>query len=105
MAVKVRVYVDFDQVGEGAGTVLGGGQSQANNPGFGQASGPGSVGIAQTLRMQAGEQVLGTSGALTLAQIQTAMVAIANDLAGASGTPQITAAILAQINAWNTGSP
>lgn len=103
-AVKVRVYIDVDFLGAGQGpSGLGAGFS--NNPGFGQAGNPGLAGGAQTRRYQAGEMVLGSGGSITLAQIQTALVAIANDFAGASGTPQITAAELAIINGWNTGQP
>lgn len=102
--VRIRVYADFDYVGAGIGPA-GLGQSQANNPGQGQGLNPQIVGNAQTMRQQVGEEVLGAGGAITLAQIQTALVAIANDLAGASGTPIITPAILAQINAWSTGGP
>lgn len=103
-AVKVRVYVDLDMVAGGVGATATG-VNQANNPGFGQAATPGIVGMGQTLHLQAAEQVLGAGGSITLAEIQAALVAIANDLAGASGTPIITAAILAQINGWATGSP
>jgi hypothetical protein len=35
----------------------------------------------------------------------TALQTIASDFAAASGTVLITADLLAQINAWNTGSP
>lgn len=104
MATKLRVQVFFENVGEGVGG-SGMGQAQSQNPGFGQGAGPGTVGSGQQLYMQAAEQIVGTDGSLTLAQIQTALVAIANDLAGASGTPLITAAILAQINGWATGNP
>lgn len=103
-AVKVRVYVDFDSFAAGAGpSGLGAGFS--NNPGFGQAGNLGASGASQTRRYQAAEVVLGSGGAITLAQIQAALVAIANDIAGASGTPIITAAELAIINGWNTGQP
>jgi hypothetical protein len=104
MAVKIRVSINLDQIGEGMGSSAVG-QSQARNPGMGQGLGPGTVGSGQTMELLVGEQVLGTDGALTLANIQTALTNIANDFAGASGTPIITAALLAQINAWNSGSP
>jgi hypothetical protein len=37
--------------------------------------------------------------------INTALTAAVATLAGASGTPLITPTLLAQINAWNSGSP
>lgn len=104
MATKCRVYVDFDYIGEGmGGSAMG--QSQSNNPGVGQGLTPATVGSAQTMRFQVSEQVLGTDGSLTLAQISTMLTQIAADIAGASGTPIITPAILATINGWNTGNP
>ncbi len=102
--VKVRVYVDVDSFGAGAGpSGLGAGFS--NNPGFGQAGNPGAAGASQTRRYQAAEVVLGSGGAITLAEIDAAIKAAADDIAGASGTPIITAAELAIINGWNTGNP
>ena len=106
MAVRIRVQLFVDQVGEGVSSVLMG-QSQSMNPGAGPlgAAGPMTVGNAQTLYLQDAESVPGTDGALTVANFNTALVAAANSFAGASGTPLITAALLAQINAWNTGNP
>lgn len=103
-AVKLRVYLDVDAVAVGGGTVMVGGL-YANDPGQGQGLQPSAAGNAQTKRLQVGETVLGYSGNITLAEIQTALVAVANDFAGASGTPQITADVLAQINGWATGNP
>lgn len=103
-AVKLRVYVDIDAMAVGGGTVMVGGL-YANDPGQGQGLAPSAAGNAQTMRRQVGETVLGYSGNVTLAEIQTALVAIANDLAGATGTPIITTADLAQINGWATGNP
>ena len=60
---------------------------------------------SQMLYFQDAEPVPGTNGAITLANILTALQAAAATLAGASGTPLITAAALAQINAWNSGLP
>ncbi len=80
-------------------------QNQSNNPGQGQSQVPILMPLAQMVYLQDAEQVYGTAGAITLAQIRTAIVAMADTIAGASGTPLITPAILAQINAWNTGSP
>lgn len=101
-AIKAKVFIDFDFIGAGSGPALMG-QSQANNPGFGQALGAGTVGAAQTMRLQVAEAVIPGGASPTLAQIQTALVAIANDMAGATGTPLITPAVLAQIDAWSTG--
>jgi len=103
-AVKVRVYADFDFVGAGMGTSMLGGLN-ANDPAQGQTGQPITAGMAQTLRLQVGEQVLGNGGSITLAELLTALDAIATDFAGASGTPLITASVLAQINGWATGNP
>lgn len=103
-ATKMRVYVDFDAMAVGGGTVMLGGL-YANDPGQTQNGYPSAAGNAQTLRLQVGETIVGYSGNVTLAEIQTALVAIANDLAGATGTPIITAATLATINGWATGGP
>ncbi len=102
--VRIEVEVRIMQVGAGTGTTLMG-QNQSNNPGIGQLAGPGSLGNAQMLFMNDAEMVPGTAGAISLANINTALVAIADDLAGSSGTPLIDTDILAQINAWQTGSP
>jgi hypothetical protein len=104
MAYRVRCYIDIDWVGDGGGTVLGGGISQANNPGFTGADGSGSVGVAQTRRYQTSEQIPG-GDAPTLANILTALQSCASDFAAASGTVKITAAELALIQAWATGGP
>ena len=103
-AVRLRVYVDLDFVGAGTGIVLLD-QGQANMPGYGQGPSSGAAGLAQTMRKQAGEVVLGNGGAITLAEIDTALKAAADDIAGATGTPFISAADLATINGWATGNP
>jgi len=92
------------QVGAGTGTVLMG-QNQGNNPGVGPLAGPGSLGNAQMLFMNDAALVPGTDGSVTLANFLTALQTVASDFAAATGTPLITPAILAQINAWSTGSP
>jgi hypothetical protein len=102
--VRIEVEVRIMQVGAGTGTVLMG-QSQANNPGVGQLAAPGSLGNAQMIFFNDAEMVPGTAGAITLANINTAMVAAADALSGSTGTPIITADLLAQINAWQTGGP
>ena len=106
MAVRVSIQLFVQNVGEGTGSAMMG-QSQSNNPGMGPlgAAGPGTVGSGQVKYLQDAEVVPGTDGALTLANFNTALVAAANSFAGASGTPLITAAILAEINGWNSGNP
>lgn len=100
---RIRVYADIDWVPAGAGGAALG-QSQSQDPGYGQAANPGAVGVAQTRRYQAAESVPG-GNAPTLANILTALQSIATDLAGATGTPIITAAELAIIQGWASGNP
>lgn len=102
---RIRVYVDIDSIGPGMGpSGLGG--LNANDPASGQSAGPTMAGNAQTLRIQDSTAVVpGTPGSYTVANFNTALSTIVTDIAGASGTPLITAAILAQINGWNSGSP
>ncbi|HXI47149.1 MAG TPA: hypothetical protein VNH39_01075 [Steroidobacteraceae bacterium] len=103
--VRIEVEVRIMQVGAGTGTVLMG-QPQANNPGVGPLpQGNGSLGNGQMLFMNDATMVPGTAGAITEANLLTALQTIASDFAAATGTPLITADILAQINAWQTGSP
>ncbi len=80
-------------------------QNQSNNPGQGQSQLSIMMPIDQFMYFQDAEAVPGTAGAITLANINTALTAAVATLAGASGTPLITPTLLAQINAWNTGSP
>ena len=103
-AVKIRVYIDFDAVGAGMGSVMLGGLN-ANDPTQGQLASPITAGNAQTLRKQVSEQILGTGGSITLAEIAAALVVVSTDIAGATGTPIISTADLAQINGWATGNP
>ncbi len=102
--VIVMVEVRFAQV-QGGMTAVQVQQNQSNNPGQGQDQLPIIMPESQMLYFQDAEPVPGTNGAITLANILTALQAAAATLAGASGTPLITAANLAQINAWNSGSP
>jgi len=83
------------------------GQEISNSPGMGTASPPLPImlPLAQFMYFQDAEPIPGTDGAITLANINTALTAAVLTLAGATGTPKITAALLAQINAWSTGSP
>ena len=100
--VRCRIYLDIDSVAGGTGTVLLA-QFQAEMPGYGQAQGPGAGGVKQTLRLDDAVQVPGTPGSLTVANFNTALTAAVADFAGATGTPLITPAVLAQINGWFTG--
>jgi hypothetical protein len=104
MALRVRVYVDVDFVGPGTGSALVGGLN-ANDPAYGQSLLAGDTAVAQTIRFQTSQQVPGAAGSTTLANLLTALNNAASTIAGSSGTPIINAATLAQINAWNTGSP
>lgn len=104
MPLRVRVTVDVDYVGRGTGTGLMGGLN-ANDPAFGQLLTAGETAVAQTIRFQTSQQVPGTAGSQTLANILTALTNASNTVAGATGTPIIDAPTLAQINAWNSGSP
>ena len=103
-AVKIRLYADFDAVAPGGGSVMMGGLN-ANDPGQGQSLYPIAAGNAQTMRLQVAELILGYNGSITLAEIDTALKQLADDLAGSTGTPIITAATLATINGWATGNP
>lgn len=102
MPLQVRVYVDICSVPAGVGA-SGVGQSQANSPGSGQTAIGGTVPNAQTLRLQDVQAVVGADGSYTVAELLTALQAVASDIAGATGTPLVTAAVLAQINGWSTG--
>jgi hypothetical protein len=93
---RLNVTVDFLWVPAGVGG-SGLGQLQANIPGMGGTSIPGTFGNAQTLRLIVGEQVPG-GNAPTQANFNTAMTAAGTDIA-----TLMTAAILAQIQAWSTG--
>lgn len=100
--VSVRVRVEAVAAGGGVGT-LGG--LNADDPSYGQNLYPGAAPIAQTMYFQDAEQIPGTPGSITLANINTALVAAADALAGATGTPIINSTILAEINSWASGSP
>jgi hypothetical protein len=102
--LRVRVYVDVDYVGRGVGTGLTGGLN-ANDPAYGQGLTAGETAVAQTKRFQTSQQVPGTAGSVTLANILTALNNAANNIAGATGTPIIDATTLAEINGWQTGNP
>lgn len=106
MAIKLRLSgrVRIEAVGAGTGpSGLGG--LNADDPSYGQSESPGAAPIAQTMYFQDSEVIPGTDGAVTLANIKTALDNMATALAGATGTPKITTTDLAEINAWFTGSP
>jgi hypothetical protein len=103
-ATKVKVYLEFAAMACGGGTTMLGGM-YANDPAQGQNGYPIAADNAQSLYKQVAEVPLGFNGSLTLAEIQTALVQVANDIAGATGTPLISAADLATINGWATGNP
>lgn len=93
-AYRIRFYVDFDFVGQGVGGA-GVFNAAANNPGLG------TVGSAQTLRLQQMEPVLAAIPAVpTSTEFKTALTQGATDL----GT-QITAAVLATLQGWASGQP
>jgi hypothetical protein len=102
--VRIEVELRIMQVPRGGGTAMMG-QNQGNNPGVGQLAAPGALGNAQMLFMNDAAVVPGTSGSVTLANINTALTTMVADFAAATGSPLITAALLAQINAWQTGNP
>ena len=100
----VQVEVRICQVPRGA-TAVQVGQSQSNNPGQGQDAIAIDLPMAQFKYFQDAEQVYGTAGSVLLSEINTALKAAADTIAGASGTPLLTTTILAEINAWQSGSP
>lgn len=104
MALMANVTIDFVEVGPGTQSVLLG-QFQANVPGQGQSQYAHIVGNAETLRLSDAVQVPGTPGSYTVANILTALQTAASDFAGATGTPLVTAAVLASLNGWNSGQP
>lgn len=104
MGLRVSVRVRVEAVGGGTGT-SGIGGLNADDPAYGQSLYPGAAPIAQTIYFQDAEQVPGTPGSITLANINTALTSAVTTIAGATGTPLIDATTLAQINAWYTGNP
>jgi hypothetical protein len=94
MAVRLRVYLDIDWVGDGMGP-SGLYIAAANNPMLG------SVGNAQTLRLQQGEPVQAVlPDTPTATEIHDAVLLAAADL-----NVQIDATVVAQIDGWATGNP
>ena len=104
IGLRARVIVRFEAVAAGAGPAgLGG--INADDPSYGQSLSPGATSFAQTEYFQDAEQVPGTPGSWTLANLNTALTSAVTTLAGATGTPVIDATTLANINAWATGGP
>ncbi len=93
---RINLTANFQWVPAGAGGAALG-QQQSNVPGMGGTVIPGAYGNAQTLQLIVGEQVPG-GNAPTAGNFNTALTNGATDL----GT-LITAAILAQMQAWSTG--
>lgn len=103
IALRVSARIRVEAIPAGAGPAGLGGLN-ADDPAYGQSQSPGAAPIAQTLYIQDAAQVPGTPGSITVANIKTAMDQVATDIAGSSGSPLVTAAILAQINGWFTGN-
>lgn len=102
--VMVEVELRIMQIPAGTGPVMLG-QQQANQPGFGGTALGRPAGFAQMMFKNDAVLVPGTNGAVTLANMLTALQQAAADFAAASGTVLISAADLAVINGWQTGSP
>lgn len=94
---RIRYYVDFDWVGEGAGGV-GQGVLMANNPAAG------AVGQAQTSRLQGAQWVVGGGygTAPTSGNFLTALTGMAVDI---STQLNSTTGPLAAIQLWESGGP
>lgn len=106
MSIKLRLRCQWRVEAVGAGTGPAGlGGLNADDPAYGQNLYPGAAPIAQTTYFQDAEVIPGTDGSITLANIKTASDAASTTLAGSTGTPLITAAQLAIINSWFSGSP
>ena len=104
---KIRVTLDIDWVGDGAGTALLG-QNQSNNPGFGSSLGPGAAQVAQTLQLRQAEQVGGGDSPVQ-SDFTTAMTTAVTDLVSQMGTAGAysggTQTPLAIAQGWSTGNP
>lgn len=106
MAIKLRVSVRMRVEAVGAGTGTSGiGGLNADDPAQGQSLYPSAAALAQTMYFQDVEPIPGTDGAVTLANINTALSNAVTAFAGATGTPIIDATTLAQINGWFAGTP
>jgi hypothetical protein len=102
MSYRVEVTVDISYVGRGRGGTGMVPSPMGNVAGVGGVpvgGGPGTYSNSQTMRRIAAEIVPGTFDAPTAANIGTAISTAATDIQA-----QITAAVLAQIQGWATGS-
>jgi hypothetical protein len=98
MAYKLRVYCDVDWIPAGTGQAF---NAAANIPGMGAGLSPGEMGCAQTYRLQQGEPVQAVNPAQpTAAEFHTAVTQAATDL-----NTQMTAALVAYFQGWNSGLP
>lgn len=99
MAIRVEVLVRVGWIPDGAGGAALG-QQQADVAGTGPGLTPGTIFNAQVLQGIQAEGVYG-GDTPTQSQIQAAITAAASDL----NTNFVTAANVATINGWATGSP
>jgi hypothetical protein len=108
MALGVFVTVQVGWIPNSSGnTFLG--QQQANIPGQGQTAVAHEYFAAQMLQVPLDFEPVpvapGSEGSVTLANINAALTAAVASLAGATGTPLITPAMVAQIQGWASGLP
>lgn len=97
MAYMVRMAVNVSWVPDGTGGVTLG-QMQSDIGGFGAGSTPGPVGNGQTMAFLQQEIIAG-GDSLTGSNLSTALSAAATDLYN-----HVTAAQLAQMQGWKTGT-
>jgi hypothetical protein len=103
MGLRVSVRIRVEAVPGGAGP-SGMGGLNADDPSYGQSLLPGATSFAQTKYYQDAEPIPGTAGAITLANIKTALDAASATFAGSTGTPIINATELAKINGFFSGA-
>jgi hypothetical protein len=103
MAWAISVFANISWIPEGVGGAgLRSTGGMGNVPGMGSLQTAGTVGNAQTLRFQQGEQVVGVSGTPpTATAINNALTAAATDL----GSQMTTAAVINQLTGWQSGNP
>jgi hypothetical protein len=96
---QVRIYADINYVGRGQ-RPAGMQQNNSNVTGFGPAQGPGDAPAGQSMRFQQSEVVPNAiTVAPTAANITTAIQTAATDM-----QTQLTAAVMATIGNWASGS-
>jgi hypothetical protein len=96
MAYRVEVIANVAWVPDGTGGVTMG-VAESNVPGVGAALAAGTVPNAQTLRWRVAEAISG-GDSLTGTNLQAALTQAGTDL-----YTLVTAAMLAQMQAWKTG--